>query len=187
MPTLTEEEYLEHFGILGMHWGTRKVESGTSNSGSKKSPAKSGLSRKSKIGIGVGVGLVAAGGVAAAIFLSKNKAKKLNELRKSQLADQIKRDIEKAVVKSAALKKHNALDLSNIVKPTPEVPFVPQGWVKDVLQRHETNIKTDLAAKRIREGVIREKVLSRDIQKVNRELSDSTAKLLQETYDKLNK
>lgn len=42
------------------------------------------------------MGLVAAGSVAAAIFLSKNKAKKLNEIRKSELAAQIKYYLEKA-------------------------------------------------------------------------------------------
>lgn len=54
--------FLEHYGVMGMHWGQRKTERDTSKSGD--------LGKKILIGVAVVAGLVAVGGIANSVRLS---------------------------------------------------------------------------------------------------------------------
>jgi len=63
------EDFLEHFGKMGMKWGVRKSESGTSNVSSEP---KQGMSKKKKIAIGVGGAFLVAGIAATSYMMSTN-------------------------------------------------------------------------------------------------------------------
>lgn len=69
------EDFLEHFGKMGMHWGHRKPQD--------DSIPKTGMSTKKKVAIGVGAVLLVAGIVAVGIVLKKNGISPVSTIRKT--------------------------------------------------------------------------------------------------------
>lgn len=61
---LESDEHLEHFGIKGMHWGSRKSQTSDPNSGGKMHKPMSTQTKK-KIATGVGAALL--GGLAVGL------------------------------------------------------------------------------------------------------------------------
>lgn len=77
---VNDERYLQHYGVLGMHWGVRKDESSNNKSGEKKPIfTKERLEKAASI---AAAGLVIGGAVAAAIA-QRNENVKMRDVRKS--------------------------------------------------------------------------------------------------------
>jgi hypothetical protein len=95
-------DFLAHYGVVGMKWGKRRSSpnssgsgrsggssggSGSGSSGGRQNGTteqKPGMSRKKKIAIGVGIGLTVAVGAAVAISVLNNK--RATDMAVSQLA-----------------------------------------------------------------------------------------------------
>jgi len=69
------EDFLEHFGKMGMKWGHRKAQDDTIPG--------TGMSTKKKVAIGVGAVLLVAGVVAVGIILKKNGISPMSTIRKT--------------------------------------------------------------------------------------------------------
>lgn len=76
------DEFLEHFGVMGMHWGVRNK----SNSNSNKNKAK--LSNKKKVVIGVSAATIAIGAVFAARLL-KHKLNSSQVIKSANIGKKI--------------------------------------------------------------------------------------------------
>lgn len=72
------EEYLEHFGIKGMHWGVRRSDS--SGGSSSNSSSKTDKNTKRKIALGASVAI---GTIGAIYLLRKNRTVKVSRIRVS--------------------------------------------------------------------------------------------------------
>lgn len=89
LEALESDEHLEHFGIKGMHWGSRRASNSNTGSDSKQHTPMSGQTKKK---IATTVGAVALGGLSA-VVLGKHlkQIKQDKELldRSQRLADDI--------------------------------------------------------------------------------------------------
>lgn len=111
---MNSEEFLEHYGVKGMHWGVRNSRPASGSNGKSEKPKHS----KKKIAVGVAVGV---GAVAVGVILAKNhkvkvaeiqrtaKLKAQNDIIKRHMEDQMKRDPVFATMTPAKLMaQHNA-------------------------------------------------------------------------------
>ena len=70
------EDFLAHYGKMGMHWGHRKAQDDTTT-------PRTGMSTKKKVLIGVGAVLAVAGIVAIAVVLKKNGVSPVSTIKKT--------------------------------------------------------------------------------------------------------
>ena len=69
------EDFLAHYGKMGMHWGHRKAQDDTT--------PRTGMSTQKKVLIGVGAVLAVAGIVAIAVVLKKNGISPVSAITKT--------------------------------------------------------------------------------------------------------